>query len=260
MKNAKSREEQEGEFGLLGRLNRLAGIEYPEDPVLRARIKSYELAYRMQTAVPEVFRFDKESEETQKLYGLDHGKSSFASEINPLEETEHFSRKCLVARRLLERGVRFVQCWQDGWDTHSNLEGTLRNLAKDSDQAISALLTDLKQRGLLENTLVIWGGEFGRTPTAQGGLGGGGKPDGRDHNSGAFSMWMAGGGVKGGYVHGASDELGFAAVKDRVHVHDLHATILRLLGFDHERFTYRYAGRDFRLTDVYGKVVKEIIA
>ena len=164
----------------------------------------------------------------------------------------------LIARRLLEKGVRFVQVWHGAgqpWDSHDDLEVQHRRLARECDQAIGGLLRDLKQRGLLDSTLVIWGGEFGRTPVAE-------LPQlsGRDHNHYGFSMWLAGGGVKGGYVHGATDEFGFQAVQDKVHVHDLHATILWLLGFDHERLTYRYAGRDFRLTDVHGRVVRELIA
>ena len=235
--------EQRQQLDLLHEINDSYKARVKQDSQLEARVQSFELAFQMQEEAAKAFDVTQEPESVLKLYG------SGAQ-----------ARQLLIARRLVERGVRFVQCWQDCWDTHSNLEGTIRNLAKDSDQALGALLTDLKQRGLLENTLVIWGGEFGRTPTAQGGIEGGGKPDGRDHNSGAFSMWMAGGGVRGGYVHGATDELGFASVRDRVHVHDLHATILRLLGFDHEKFTYRYAGRDFRLTDVYGKIVREILA
>jgi arylsulfatase A-like enzyme len=175
------------------------------------------------------------------------------------------ARQLLIARRLIERGVRFVQVWHgegQPWDNHDDIEVNHRKLAGECDQAIGALLKDLKQRGLLDETLVIWGGEFGRTPTVELPTPGSnaGKINGRDHNHYGFSMWLAGGGVKGGYVHGATDEFGFKAVEKPVHVHDLHATLLRLLGFDHEKLTYHYAGRDFRLTDVHGEVVKEIIA
>jgi uncharacterized protein (DUF1501 family) len=175
------------------------------------------------------------------------------------------ARQILIARRLIERGVRFVQVWHgegQPWDSHDDLEIQHRKLAKQCDQAIGALLQDLKQRGMLDETLVIWGGEFGRTPTVELPTPGAnaGKINGRDHNHYGFTMWLAGGGVKGGQVIGATDDAGFAAVENKVHVHDLHATILRLLGFDHEKFTYRYAGRDFRLTDVHGKVVKEVLA
>jgi uncharacterized protein (DUF1501 family) len=174
-------------------------------------------------------------------------------------------RQMLITRRLIERGVRFVQVWHGAgqpWDSHDDIEKNHRRLAEECDQAIGALLKDLKQRGMLEDTLVIWGGEFGRTPTVELPTPGSnqGKINGRDHNNHGFTVWMAGGGVKGGYVHGATDEFGFAAAENPVHVHDLHATILRLLGFDHEKLTYRYAGRDFRLTDVHGKVVEDIIA
>ena len=175
------------------------------------------------------------------------------------------ARQLLIARRLLEKGVRFVQVWTgegQPWDNHDDIEVNHRRLARDSDRAIGALLKDLKQRGMLDDTLVIWGGEFGRTPTVELPTPGAnaGKMNGRDHNHYGFTMWLAGGGVKGGHVHGATDEFGFQAVENPVHVHDLHATILHLLGFDHERFTYRYAGRDFRLTDVHGRVVRELFA
>ncbi len=234
--------EQRQQLDVLHELNDSYRDRVRQDAQLEARIHSFELAYKMQEAAADVFDTSKEPDSILKMYG--DGPQA---------------RQLLIARRLVERGVRFVQCWQDGWDTHSNLEDSMRGLAKQSDQPIGALLTDLKQRGLLKDTLVIWGGEFGRTPTAQAGADTG-KGSGRDHNSAGFSTWMAGGGVKGGYVHGETDELGFAAVKDKVHVHDLHATILRLMGFDHEKFTFRYAGRDFRLTDVYGSIVQNLIA
>ena len=217
------------------------GSERPEDAQLEARIQSFELAFRMQTEAADAFDVTKEPKYIQEMYGAGtHG------------------RQLLITRRLLERGVRFVQVWSGGgqpWDNHDGLEKAHRDLAQEWDQPIAAFLTDLKARGLLDSTLVIWGGEFGRTPVAElPGL------SGRDHNHYGFTMWLAGGGVKGGYVHGATDEFGFQAVEKPVHVHDLHATILHLLGFDHEKLTYRYAGRDFRLTDVHGKVVKELLA
>jgi uncharacterized protein (DUF1501 family) len=193
----------------------------------------------MQIEAADAFDISHEPEHIHQMYGSGvHG------------------RQTLIARRLLERGVRYVQLWHGAgqpWDSHGNLEADHRKLAKEIDQPIAALLTDLKQRGLLNDTLVIWGGEFGRTPTTEG-------SNGRDHNPYGFSMWLAGGGVKGGTVHGATDEFGFQAIENKVHVHDLHATILHLLGFDHEKFTYRYAGRDFRLTDVHGDVVRGILA
>ncbi len=216
------------------------------DAALEARIDSFELAFRMQTAMPELQDLKGETEATRKLYGLD----------DPV--TSNFGRQCLMARRFAERGVRFIQVTHsDGevqWDQHGNLiKGHTKNAAE-VDKPIAGLLHDLKSRGLLEDTLVLWGGEFGRTPVAQG------KADGRDHNPEGFTMWMAGGGVKGGYAHGATDDYGYYAVENKVHVHDLHATLLHLLGLDHERLTYRHAGRDFRLTDVEGHVVKEIFA
>ena len=215
---------------------------------MEARIQSFELAYRMQIDATDAFDVAREPEAVQKLYG------SGAQ-----------ARQLLIARRLLERGVRFVQVWHgpgQPWDNHDDLEDGHRKLALESDQAIAALLKDLKQRGMLNDTLVIWGGEFGRTPTVELPTPGSnaGKVNGRDHNHYGFSMWMAGGGVKGGYVHGATDEFGFKAVEKPVHVHDLHATILQLLGFDHTKLTFRHAGRDYRLTDVYGNVVKELLA
>jgi hypothetical protein len=237
-----SLQEQRQQLDVLHELNESYKQRVKQDAQLESRIHSFELAFKMQEAAAEAFDISNESDATTRMYG--EGPQA---------------RQLLIARRLVERGVRFVQCWQDGWDTHSNLEDSMRSLAKQSDQAIAALLTDLKQRGLLKDTLVLWGGEFGRTPTAQAGADTG-KGSGRDHNSTGFCAWMAGGGVRPGYVHGGTDELGFAAVKDKVHVHDLHATILRLLGFDHEKFTFRYSGRDFRLTDVYGNVIKELIA
>lgn len=211
------------------------------DADLDARIESFELAFRMQTEAPEVLEIDSESESTLKLYGIDGGP------------TDSFGRQCLLARRLSESGVRFVQSSHAYWDQHSELKEQHGTLAEQVDRPIAGLLTDLKQRGLLDETLLIWGAEFGRTPTAQG-------DNGRDHNPHAFTYWMAGGGVKAGFSYGESDEFGFYATQDKVHVHDLHATILHLLGLDHERLTYRYGGRDFRLTDVEGSVVNQIFA
>ena len=215
------------------------------DMALEGRINSFELAYRMQSAMPEAQDVSGESEATKQLYGMDQ----------PV--TVNFGRQCLMARRFLERGVRFVQVsHSDGevqWDQHANLfKGHTKNAAE-VDKPIAGFLKDLKSRGLLDDTLVLWGGEFGRTPTAQGG-------DGRDHNPHGFTMWMAGGGVKPGIAYGATDDYGYFAQEDKVHIHDLHATILHLLGLNHEKLTYRYAGRDFRLTDVEGRVVKEIFA
>jgi hypothetical protein len=233
--------EQRRQLDLVRRLNELHLQDHPGEAPLEARIQSFELAYRMQTEAADVFDVAREPRFIRELYGPGtHG------------------RQLLIARRLLERGVRFVQVWSGGgqpWDNHDGLEKAHRDLAKGWDQAIAAFLTDLKQRGLLDETLVMWGGEFGRTPVAE-------LPalSGRDHNHYGFTMWLAGGGVRGGHVHGATDEFGFRATESPVHVHDLHATILHLLGFDHEKLTYRYAGRDFRLTDVHGKVVADLLA
>jgi hypothetical protein len=211
------------------------------DPEIETRINSFEMAYRMQSSGPELMDLSKESQATLDMYGIEPGKPSFAY-------------NCLLARRLVERGVRFVQLYHEAWDQHGALVSGLKKNCKDTDQAAAALVKDLKQRGLLEDTLVIWGGEFGRTPMVQGGS------DGRDHHPNAFTMWMAGGGVKGGAVVGESDELGFNVTKDRVHVHDLHATCLHLLGFDHLKLTYRFQGRDYRLTDVHGNVIEKLLA
>ena len=215
------------------------------DLALEGRIQSFELAFRMQMAMPEAQDLSQESVATKKLYGMD----------NPV--TENFGRQCLLARRFAERGVRFIQVTHSDsevqWDQHGELYRGHSKNAAEVDKPIAGLLQDLKGRGLLEDTLVIWGGEFGRTPTAQG-------KDGRDHNPHGFTMWLAGGGVKGGVVYGATDDYGYYAQQDKVHIHDLHATILALLGLDHEKLTYRYAGRDFRLTDVEGHVVKDVFA
>jgi hypothetical protein len=217
-------------------------LEVVGDPEIATRIHSFEMAFRMQTSAPELMDLAKESPETLDRYGAEPGKSSFAN-------------SCLLARRLIERGVRFVQIFHEAWDQHGNLVGDLKKNCQATDKPCAALIKDLKQRGLLEDTLVIWGGEFGRTPMVQGG-----GDDGRDHHPNCFTMWLAGGGVKPGLTLGESDEFGFNATKDRVHVHDLHATILHLLGFDHTKLTYRFQGRDFRLTDVEGEVVTKLLA
>jgi hypothetical protein len=240
--------EQRRQLDLLAELNRRHLERRGEEARLEARIQSFELAYRMQMEASDAFDVSREPESIRKLYG--DGVQA---------------RQILIARRLIERGVRFVQVWHgegQPWDNHDDIEVNHRRLASQCDRAIAALLTDLKLSGLLDETLVIWGGEFGRTPTVELPQAGAnaGKINGRDHNHYGFTMWLAGGGVRGGIVHGATDEFGFQAVEDKVHVHDLHATLLHLLGFDHERLTYRFAGRDFRLTDVHGKVVREIIA
>jgi hypothetical protein len=211
------------------------------DPEIGTRINSFELAYKMQTSAPDLMDISRETKETLEMYGAEPGKPSYAN-------------NCLLARRLVERGVRFVQLFHEAWDHHGGLTAGLKEQTALTDRASAALVRDLKQRGLLDDTLVIWGGEFGRTPMVQGGN------DGRDHHPNAFTMWLAGGGVQRGMTLGESDEFGFNAVSDRVHVHDLHATILHLLGFDHARLTYRFQGRDFRLTDVAGEVVRKLLA
>jgi uncharacterized protein DUF1501 len=246
--NFETLKEQRQQLDLLQQLNARHKDRRGQDAQLEARIQSFELAYRMQMEAADAFDVSKEPQYIRDMYG-----------------TGTQARQILIARRLLEKGVRYVQLWHGAgqpWDSHDDLEVNHRNLARQCDQAIGALLKDLKQRGMLEDTLVIWGGEFGRTPTVELPTPGAnaGKINGRDHNHWGFTMWMAGGGVKGGHVHGATDEAGFQAVQDKVHIHDLHATILHLLGFDHEKLTYRYAGRDFRLTDVHGHVVKDILA
>ncbi len=245
---AASAGEQRRQLDLLMRLNRKHQERRAQDGQLESRIQSFELAYRMQMEACDAFDINNEPESVRKLYG----------------DGIH-ARQLMYARRLVERGVRYVQCWTGAgqpWDNHDDLELNHRDLATSWDKPIAGLLTDLKQRGMLDDTLVIWGGEFGRTPTVELPTPGSnaGKINGRDHNHYGFTTWMAGGGTKGGHVHGATDEFGFAAVENKVHVHDLHATMLHLLGFDHEKFTYRYAGRDFRLTDVHGNVVTELLA
>ncbi|MFM1802419.1 MAG: hypothetical protein RJA81_1771 [Planctomycetota bacterium] len=231
---------QQNSLQAINRLNRMR-LDTVGDPEISARISAFEMAFRMQTSAPELMDISQEPKHILDLYGAEPGKPSFAN-------------NCLLARRMIERGVRFVQLFHEAWDQHGNLVKDLKANCKDTDQACTALVTDLKQRGLLDETLVIWGGEFGRTPMVQGGS------DGRDHHPNAFSMWMAGGGIKPGVTVGASDDLGFNAVEDPVHVHDLHATLMHLLGFDHERLTYRFQGRDYRLTDVAGNVVEKLLA
>ncbi|MEM1441665.1 MAG: DUF1501 domain-containing protein [Verrucomicrobiota bacterium] len=237
--------DQRKQLDFLRKLNESSVAANPEVEGLNARLESFELAYRMQTSMPEAQDLAGETEVTKKLYGLD----------DPV--TEDFGRQCLLARRFCERGVRFIQVTHSDsevqWDQHSNLyQGHTKNAAE-VDKPIAGLLKDLKSRGMLEDTLVIWGGEFGRTPTAQGG-------NGRDHNPHGFTVWMAGGGVKGGMAYGATDDYGYYAERDKMHVHDLHATILHLMGINHEALTFRHAGRDFRLTDVHGTVAESILA
>jgi hypothetical protein len=232
---------QRDSLDTIGRLNRMR-LEAVGDPEIATRISSYEMAFRMQTSAPELMDFSNEPQHVLEMYGAEPGRASFAN-------------NCLLARRLVERGVRFVQLFHEAWDQHGNLVKDIKQNCLDTDRACAALVQDLKQRGLLDTTLVIWGGEFGRTPMVQGG-----GDDGRDHHPNAFTMWLAGGGTRPGLVLGETDELGFNVVRDRVHVHDLHATILHLLGFDHTRLTYRFQGRDFRLTDVHGSVVRELLA
>ena len=240
--------QQRRQLDLLQKINERHAKARQNEPQLEARIHSFELAYRMQMEATEAFDINREPAHVRKMYG---------------NTTQ--ARQILIARRLVERGVRFVQVWHGNsqpWDNHDDIEVNHRNLARSCDQAIGALLTDLKQRGLLEDTLVMWGGEFGRTPTVELPKPGSnaGKINGRDHNHHGFSMWLAGGGVRGGMAYGATDEFGFKAVDNTMHVHDLHATILHLMGFDHEQLTFRHAGRDFRLTDEHGNVVRDIIA
>jgi len=243
-----SRPAQRRQLDLLARLNAEHQAARAEDAALEARAQSFEMAYRMQLEATDAFDVSREPAAIREMYG---------------DTTQ--GRQFLIARRLVERGVRFVQLWHGAgqpWDSHDDLEVQHRRLAHEADQPIAALLRDLKQRGLLDETLVIWGGEFGRTPTVELPTPGSnaGKINGRDHNNHGFTMWLAGGGAKGGVIHGETDEFGFKSVKDVVHVHDLHATLLRLLGFNHEEFTFRNAGRDYRLTDVHGKVVTNLIA
>jgi hypothetical protein len=234
-------ETQRASLDTLGRLNQLAE-QTIGDPEIAARIQSYEMAYRLQTSAPELMDLGKETPETLAKYGIKDPKEG------------NFARNCLLARRLVERGVRFVQLFHEAWDQHGGLTAGVKQNALDTDQASAALVMDLKERGLLKDTIVIWGGEFGRTPMVQGGN------DGRDHHNRCFSLWLAGGGIKPGLTYGQTDELGFNVAIDPVHVHDLHATLLHLLGFDHTRLTFRSQGRDYRLTDVHGNLVKGILS
>lgn len=237
-----SHEAQQAQLKFLKEQNEAHLQHNGADAVLEARIASFELAYRMQMSVPRIMDISDETASSRELYGLDD------------PTTADFGLQCVLARRLCEAGVRFIQCSHSyRWDQHSNLVNDLGKNAREVDRPIAALLADLERRGLLEETLVLWGGEFGRTPTAEG-------TDGRDHNPYGYTMWMAGGGVRGGFCYGATDDYGYYSVEDRCHVHDLHATMLFLLGLDHERLTYHYDGRDFRLTDVHGHVVKELLA
>ena len=239
---------QRNKLSLLAKLDASAKQTLGSSDAVESAIANYELAFRMQSAVPELMDLQGESEATKRMYGLDHS----------YEPTRIYARQCLTARRLIERGVRFVEltCPQvggDRWDQHAKLVEGHNNNARAVDQPIAALLTDLKGRGLLDETLVLWAGEFGRTPFSQG-------SDGRDHNPYGFSVWLAGGGVKGGMAHGVTDDFGYKVVADKVEVHDLHATMLHLLGIDHERLTVRFSGRDMRLTDVHGHVIKDVLA
>jgi hypothetical protein len=233
-----TRERQRDVIDAVTKLNRLQA-DVTEDPEIATRIAQYEMAFKMQASVPGLMELSEESAGTLEMYGAKPGDGSYAS-------------NCLLARRLAERGVRFIQLYHRDWDHHGDVKGNMKVIAPEVDRATAALLKDLKQRGMLEDTLIIWGGEFGRTPMAQG--------NGRDHHMKAFSIFAAGGGIKGGVTHGATDDLGYNAVEDVVHVHDLHATMLHLLGVDHKKLTYKFQGRDFRLTDVHGRLVEGILA
>ena len=242
IKNSKlSKTQQRQQIDFIQRLNKDKLKREEHQPGVEGVIESYELAFRMQAEMPSLMDISGESERTKEMYGIGNGP------------TDSFGKQCLLARRLSESGVRFIEVTQGNWDHHFNMSNTLPNSCEQIDKPIAGLLKDLKQRGLLEDTLVIWGGEFGRTPYAQNG-------NGRDHNNKGYTTWMAGGGVKGGFSYGATDEHGYAAVEGKCHTHDWHATILHLLGLDHEKLTYRYAGRDFRLTDVHGNVLTDILA
>lgn len=242
MQNPRStRDAQRQQLDFVQQLNRQKLKQAPDHPGIEGVIESYELAFRMQSELPNVLELSGENVNTLRLYGIDGGPS------------ERFGRQCLMARRLAEAGVRFIEVEHSGWDTHFGMSNRLPELCQQIDVPIAGLLADLKQRGMLDDTLVVWSGEFGRTPYAQNG-------DGRDHNNKGFTSWMAGGGVKGGFSYGATDEIGASAVEGRCHIHDWHATILHLLGLDHTQLTYRYAGRDFRLTDVAGNVITDIVS
>ncbi|MDB5173429.1 MAG: hypothetical protein JWO87_3921 [Phycisphaerales bacterium] len=230
--------EQRQQLDLLAQLNESSRAAEPDNSELAARIANYELAFRMQSAAPAVVNLGEETTDTNRLYGVGEG------------QTDRFGKSCLMARRLVERGVRFVQLYHSNWDTHGDNDKRHKQLCTETDKPIAGLLTDLKQRGLLDETLVVWAGEFGRTPIGT---------DGRDHHANGFSVWMAGGGIKGGQALGATDDLGFSVVEDRVHVHDLHATILHQMGLNHELLTYLHSGRNFRITDVAGNVVQKLL-
>jgi len=236
---------QRASLDLIEELNH-ARLGIVGDPEIESRIAAYEMAYRLQSSAPDLMDLKKESKETLELYGCNPDKPSYA-------------RACLLARRMIERGVRFVNIYHEGWDAHSDVIGNLKKNCGDTDRASAALVKDLKQRGLLDDTLVIWGGEFGRTPMVESNAALG-RSLGRDHHPQAFTMWLAGGGIKAGLTYGATDEMGFHVVQDQVHIHDLQATILHCLGFDHERLTYTYQGRQFRLTDVHGQLVEKVLA
>jgi hypothetical protein len=239
-----SLQEQRKQLDFINQLNRSYSDRVQKDSQVEAVIQSYEMAYKMQTSVPGVLDIEREDAKTQELYGLGE------------RETEGFGRQCLLARRLVEKGVRFVQVTQGAWDHHNNIRQGLGGRAASIDKPIAGLITDLKQRGLLDSTLIVWGGEFGRGARNDKG---GETQAGRGHNNKGYTMWMAGGGVKGGIRYGSTDEMGEQAVDDVMNTHDLHATILHLLGLDHELLTYKYAGRDFRLTNVSGKVARAIV-
>ncbi len=237
--NSAPPEQQRQQIDMISQMNESHRAAEPDNSELAARISNYELAFRMQSHAPEVVDLSTETKSTLDLYGVGDGK------------TEKFGRSCLMARRLVERGVRFVQLFHANWDTHGNNDQRHKELCTETDRPIAALLQDLKQRGLLEETLVVWAGEFGRTPVGK---------DGRDHHAAGFSTWIAGGGIKGGIAHGATDDYGYSVAENKVHIHDLHATILHQLGLDHEQLTYQHSGRNYRLTDVSGRVIKAILA
>ncbi|MFO0902293.1 MAG: DUF1501 domain-containing protein [Pirellulales bacterium] len=261
LKNARrSLDAQRLQLDYVQQLNRATAESLGDHSEINGLIESYELAFRMQGEMPKVLDLTQETASTLKLYGVDDARSAGRGGFGGFGGgfgmggggTNTFGRQCLLARRLVEAGVRFVELTMGGWDHHRNLKESLTNSCTAVDKPIAGLLADLEARGMLDDTLVLWGGEFGRTPYAQG--------DGRDHNNKGYTMWMAGGGAKPGFVYGATDDYGFEAVEGKVHVHDWHATILHLLGLDHERLTYRYGGRDMRLTDVKGQVVKEVVS
>ncbi|MCC9606204.1 DUF1501 domain-containing protein [Blastopirellula sp. JC732] len=244
--DGRTRDDRRQVLDALGQLNG-EQLQATGDPEIETRIQQYEMAFRMQASVPDLMNIDDETKATLDMYGAVPGKASFAN-------------NCLLARRLVERGVRLIELYDADWDHHGNLQNRLSAKCKETDAPIAALITDLKQRGLLDETLIVWGSEFGRTPLNQGGKPKGNGITGRDHHKDAYTMWLAGGGVKGGVSYGRSDDFGMDIAENGVHVHDLNATILHLLGLDHERLTYRYQGREFRLTDVHGDVVKDLLA